>query len=79
MKGFKKPLYFDTHAPGESAEPWSRRFMEAFNYCFVWQLSLFRADMFLTSCDCMHFPYWWCSHTAKWPMFWLIVRWSMFK
>ena len=57
MKGFKKPLYFDTHAPGQSAEPWSGRFMEAFNYCFVWQSSLFRADVFLTSCHCMHFPY----------------------
>ena len=39
---FKMQLYSGTHAPGQSAEPRTRRFME------VWLLSLFRAEMFPT-------------------------------
>ena len=37
-------LYSGTHAPGPSAEPRTRRFME------VWLLSLFRAEMFSNLC-----------------------------
>ena len=42
---FKMPQPSGTHAPGQSAEPRTRRFME------VWLLSLFRAEMFPT---CYH-------------------------
>ena len=40
FKVFKMPLFSGTHAPGQSAEPRTRRFME------TWLLSLFRAEMF---------------------------------